>query len=179
MPTCKKCGRKGIFVLVDKDGLCLSCRDEERDADRAVWQINRQVQKLEGERKAVLCASGLTPEEVEGLARSYHYKDVNVWVDWRYGGQYGKSCASIGMRRGDMVELVPHRRKDDPEQVSIRWKGMEVANMKTGRMRTMVRKWQAAKLPVRCVVAAVGGEQTLLLAFAFYGKPDSHTKGGK
>ena len=176
MPICKKCGRKGFFIFVDMDGLCASCRKAERDVDRAVRQINRQGRELEMERASVLAATDLTPEEIDGLARSYHYKDVNVWVDWRYGGQYGKNCASIGMRRGDMVELVPHRRKDDPEQVSIRWKGMEVANMKTGRMRGMVRQWQAAKLPVRCVVAAVGGEQKLLLEFSFYGKPDSQTK---
>lgn len=171
MVKCKKCGREGLFLLVGLDGLCSNCRKQERETDSMIRKINRQIHRLEAEREAVVSAPELTPPEVDGYSRSYHYKDVNVWVNWQYGGQYGKSCADIGMRRGDVVELVPHRRKDDPEQVSIRWHGMEVANMKTSRMRKMVRQWQKAKLPIRCVVAAVGGEQKLLLEFAFYGKP--------
>lgn len=173
MGICKKCGRRGLFLLIGLDGLCTDCRKAVRAADQAVRQINQQIKRLDGERDFALSAQDLTPQQADGYARSYHYKDVNVWVDWQYGGQYGKSCASIGMRRGDEVELVPHRRKDDPEQISIRWHGIEVANMKTNRMRSMVHQWQAAKLPVRCAVAAVGGEQKLLLEFSFYGRPNS------
>lgn len=178
MGFCKKCGRKGLFLLIGRDGLCGACRRTEREMETAMRQINQQIEQLDKERDSVLSAPDLTPQEVDGYARSYHYKDVNVWVNWQYGGMYGKSCSSIGMRRGDSVELVPHRRKDDPEQVSIRWRDVEVGNMVTGRMRGMVRQWQAAKLPVRCSVSAVGGEQKLLLEFAFYGRP-KHKDGQK
>ena len=176
MGICKKCGRKGLFLLIGRDGLCGNCRKTYRETETTIRKIDRQIEQLDKERDSVLSAPDLTPQEVDGHIRSYHYKDVNVWVNWQYGGVYGKSCASIGMRRGDLVELVPHRRKDDPEQVSVRWNGVEIANMKTGRMRGMVQQWYAAKLPVRCVVSAVGGEQKLLLEFAFYGRPKFENK---
>lgn len=167
MPTCKNCGRKGLFLLLDSNGLCSNCH---RESARANKSIRRQIEQLEKERNAVLSSKDLTPEEVDGYSRSYHYKDVNVWVFWQYGGRYGKTCKSIGMRRGDTVELVPHHRKDDPKQISIRWRDIEVANMKTSRMRDMVHLWKKANLPIRCVVSSVGGEQKLLLEFSFYGQ---------
>ena len=30
MGTCKKCGRSGLFVAVDKNGLCKRCRETDR-----------------------------------------------------------------------------------------------------------------------------------------------------
>ena len=171
MSTCKKCGRKGLFLLIGPDGLCNDCRKENRQIDKAIHQINKQIHTLEKERDAVLTAGELTPSEMDWHARSYHYKDVNIYVAWQYGGNYGKSCKSIGMRRGDPVQLVSRRAKDDPEQVLIVWHGLEIGTMKSNRIRGMVHQWQAANLPVECIVAAVGGEQKLLLEFAFYGKP--------
>lgn len=172
MAVCKQCKHKGIFLFLNSDGLCKKCQlAKQKAAKSMIRSINHQVKKLEKERNAVLSGDDLTPEEIDGHHRSYHYKDVNVFVVWQYGGQYGKNCKSIGMRRGDIVELVPHRQKEDPDQIAISWRGIEVAHMKTNRLRGMVHQWQAAKLPVLCIVASVGGEQKLLLEFAFYGKP--------
>lgn len=171
MPACKKCGRKGLFLLVSPDGLCNDCRKTALQAENTVHQINEQVHTLTKEREKVQSCQELTPSERDGHTRSYHYKDVNIYVGWQYGGGYGKTCKSIGMRRGDLVKLIARRSDDDPEQVVAVWHDLEIGTMKSNRLRGMVRQWQAAKLPVQCVVAAVGGEQKLLLEFAFYGKP--------
>ena len=171
MPTCKKCGRKGLFLFLSPDGLCNDCRKAILQAENAARQIDKQIHTLEKEREKVLTSQDLTPPALDGHSRSYHYKDVNIYVSWQYGGSYGKTCKSIGMRRGDPVQLVARRVEDDPEQVFVVWHGLEIGTMKSNRLRGMVRQWQASNLPVECVVAAVGGEQKLLLEFAFYGKP--------
>lgn len=173
MPACKKCGRKGLFLFLSPDGLCNDCRMAALQTENAVHQINKQVHALEKERERVLSAQDLTPPELDGHSRSYHYKDVNIYVSWQYGGSYGKTCKSVGMHRGDPVQLIACRAEDDPEQVLVVWHGLEIGTMKSNRLRGMVRQWQAASLPVECIVAAVGGEQKLLLEFAFYGKPKS------
>lgn len=173
MPTCKKCGRKGLFLFLSADGLCGDCCKSERQMDKAIRQINKQIHTLEKERENVLTAQELTPPDLNGYSRTYHYKDVNIYVSWQYSGQYGKSCKSIGMRRGDGVQLKSRRAEDDPEQVFVVWRDLEIGTMKSNRLRSMVHQWQAANLPLECVVAAVGGEQKLLLEFAFYGKPTS------
>ena len=114
----------------------------------------------------------LTPASYNGRSRKYHYKDVNVWVRWEYGGHYGKSCESIGMKRGDALQLLPPKEKDeDPHSVAIVWNGTEIGYMKTNRMRDMVHSWNAANLPVLAFVSHVGGEEKLLVEFAFYGSP--------
>lgn len=165
---CKNCGKISVFLL---QGLCNDCRKAEKEKDRVWEEIKRQVQDLSNERNAVLNMPELTPKEINGYPRSYHYKDVNVYVGWQYSGQYGKTCKSIGMKRGQHVELVQHPKEEDPSNISILWKNKEVAKMKDNRLRGMVHQWLNSELPVQCIVAFVGGEQKLLLEFAFYGKP--------
>lgn len=165
---CKNCGKPSIFLL---QGLCSDCRKVEKETSGFWKEINRQVQALSNERNAVLNEPDLTPKEINGYLRSYHYKDVNVYVVWQYSGQYGKTCKSIGMKRGQHVELVQHPEEEDPSNISILWKNKEIAKMKDNRLRGMVHQWFDRELPVQCIVASVGGEQKLLLEFAFYGRP--------
>lgn len=117
-------------------------------------------------------STSLTPDIYSNLKRSYHYHDVNVWVKWQYSGHYGKSCSSIGMKRGDQIVLAPPKEPDDDcESISIYWKGIEVGHMKTNRLRSMVHQWQSAGLPVLAVVSYAGDSQDLMIEFAFYGSP--------
>ena len=171
MPKCKLCGRRGLFLSISKDGLCRNCQQE---VDHSVSKINQQIHQLEQERNVVLASSDLTPAELDHYTRSYHYKDVNVYVVWQYGGQYGKTCESIGIKRGQYVDLVPAHSDEDPEKISIYWHGIEIAAMKTNRLRSMVHQWIDNSLPILCVISSVGGEQKLLLEFAFYGKPSKN-----
>ena len=141
-------------VITNKDGL---------------KDLNREIKQLENERREVLASPDLSPNIIDGHKRRYHYKDVNVIIIWQYGGMYGKSCESIGMKCGDKVQLLPHPEKDDPESIGIIWNDTLVGLMKANRMRDMVHQWQAANLPVLAVVSQVGGEHKLLLELAFYG----------
>lgn len=135
-----------------------------------IKELNEQIAKLDAEHDQTINSTDLTPEAVSGKKRKYHYKDVAIWVVWQYGGQYGKSCESIGMRRGDVVELLPlPENDDDPESISVYWKGTHIGFMKSNRMRTMVHQWKDAGLPVIAIVSHVGGETKILLEFAFYG----------
>lgn len=137
-----------------------------------------QTKALEAERAAAKSSSDITPESLIGKRRSYHYKDVNIYVLWKYGGRYGKSCESIGIRRGDAVELLPPKDPDiiknsgdDPESLAVVWHGIEIGTMKSNRLRSMVHQWKNAGLPVLANVSQVGGEQGIMLEFAFYDRP--------
>lgn len=146
---------------------------KDYDATQAAYDdLDRQILQREAEHSLAAELPDLTPASLNGNNRKYHYKDVNVWVRWEYGGQYGKSCESIGMKRGDALQLRPPKEKDpDPGSVAIYWKGTEIGYMKTNRMRDMVHSWHAANLPVLAVVSYVGGEEKLLVEFSFYGTP--------
>lgn len=166
MATCRGCGKTGLFVFVDDDGFCSNCR-------RGYKKVLKQAQRLASESESAQKSASLTPDNYQGQARSYHYKDVSPWIVWQFGGSYGKDCKSAGIRRGDKIDLVPHRRKDEPKEISLCWHGTEIAHMRSNRMRDMVHQWRKADLPVLCVVSHVGGESNLLLEFAFYGHPSS------
>lgn len=176
MGKCTRCGRGGLFLSINKNGLCSNCQKEVNQIDYAISKINQQIHQLETERASVLSSADLTPTKLEHYSRSYHYKDVNVYVFWQYGGGYGKTCESIGMKRGDFVKLVPCHNDEDPEKVSVYWQGIEIAAMKSNRLRGMVHQWIDNELPIQCIVSAVGGEQKLLLEFAFYGRPTKKNK---
>lgn len=135
-------------------------------------EFDQHIKELSKEREAVNAADALTPEVLAGKKRRYHYKDVNIWLKWQYGGHYGKSCESIGMKRGDVLDLMPPQEKDDdPETIAACWKGIEIGFMKSNRLRNMVHQWKAAGLPVLALVSDVGGEEMLYIEFAFYGAP--------
>lgn len=135
-------------------------------------ELDKQIDRKDAERTQVNEMADLTPATYDGQKRRYHYKDVNIWVRWEYSGQYGKSCQSIGMKRGDTLWLLPPKEKgDDPRSIAIYWNRIEIGYMKSNRMRDMVHSWQAAKLPVLAVVSKVGGEEKLYIEFAFYGMP--------
>ena len=134
--------------------------------------LDRQIEELSKERETVNASDDLAPEILAGKKRRYHYKDVNIWIKWQYGGHYGKSCESIGMKRGDALDLMPPQEKDDdPETIAVCWKGIEIGFMKSNRLRSMVHQWKAAGLPVLAFVSEVGGEEKLYIEFAFYSAP--------
>ena len=142
----------------------------------ALHDLNKQGERKDAERTQVNEMVALTPSTYNCLKRRYHYKDVNIRIRWEYSGQYGKSCQSIGMKRGDVLQLLPPKEKDqEPGAVAVVWKGIEVGYMKANRMQDMVHSWQAAKLPVLATVARVGGEEQLYIEFAFYGSPPKTT----
>lgn len=138
----------------------------------AYHEIDKQIERKEAERALVNEAADLTPPIYNDLKRKYHYKDVNIRVRWEYCGRYGKSCKSIGMKCGDVLQLLPPQ---DPTEelssVAIVWHGMEIGYMKTNRLQDMVLSWQSAQLPVLAIVSMVGGEEKLYIEFAFYGTP--------
>ena len=146
---------------------------KSRVSDQLTYSdIDKQIAEIESEHTLAKELPDLTPATYSGYNRKYHYKDVNVWVRWEYGGQYGKSCESIGMMRGDQLQLRQPKEKDqETGSIAICWKNTEIGYMKTNRMRDMVHSWQVANLPVLAFVSHVGGEEKLLVEFAFYGAP--------
>lgn len=148
---------------------------KDKQTSRAISDINKQIDTLEKEREKVLSSDDLTPETLNGKDRRYHYKDVNIWVDWQFSGQYGKSCESAGMKRGDEVQLrLINNDPEEPEAVGVFWNKQKIGYMKSNRLREMVRSWRASRLPIRAVVSQFGGEQKLFLEFAFYGAPKKY-----
>ncbi len=134
--------------------------------------IDAVIREEEAEIAQVMASEDLTPERFGNKRRSYHYKDVEIFVYWQYGGHYEKSCESIGMKRGDEVMLVPPKKPSgDPYEIAIRWNGIDIGVMKANRLREMVHKWKLAEMPVIACVSQVGGHFKLLLEFAFYGYP--------
>lgn len=136
--------------------------------------IDRQIEAKQAERQIANSSPDLTPEVLMGYSRKYHYKDVSVWIIWQYGGQYGQTCESAGIKPGDLLELIPSSdNASDPNSISIYWKEQHVGFMKENRMQEMVHAWKKAGLPVQAVVSFVGGENKLLVEFAFYGTPST------
>lgn len=134
--------------------------------------LDKKIKALSDERNKVNMYEDLSPEKLAGRKRRYHYKDVNIYIKWQYGGHYKDSCASIGMKRGDALELLPPAEtNDDPEAIAVYWRNIEIGNMKSNRLRSMVHQWKDAGLPVLALVADVGGEEMLYIEFAFYGTP--------
>lgn len=163
-----------FFQLIAKKDFLSALKSLSRKYD-AYADINRQIVQREAERAHVNELPDLTPVACDGHNRKYHYKDVNIRVRWEYSGHYGKSCQSIGMKRGDVLQLLPPKEKDqEPGAVAVVWKGIEIGYMKANRMQDMVHSWQAAKLPVLATVARVGGEEQLYIEISFYGSPKTH-----
>lgn len=145
--------------------------EQDQEAAKALEQSKAAIPAIGKERADVLLKPSLAPLELNGQARSYHYHDVNIWVAWQYGGHYGKDCKAAGMKRGDSIQLVSRAEPDDKEAVKVRWSGKTIGSMKSNRLRDMVRKWKASRLPIYCAISGVGGESNLFLEIAFYGMP--------
>ena len=148
------------------------------DNSSTITELNTQIEALHSEREQALSSSDLTPETLMGKKRTYHYKDVNIWVIWKYSGAYGTTCKDIGIRRGHSVDLLPPKDPavlesagNDPESIAVVWQGIELGTMKSNRLRSMVHQWKSHNLPVVAAVSQVGGEQKIMFEFAFYGKP--------
>lgn len=121
-------------------------------------------------------APQLAPNEINGLALTYHYKDVRIRAPYNLSGKYGeKSVAAIGARRGDMLTLVFDPRtvdgEKDPLNVAVMWKKTKIGDMRNNRMRDMVHEWRQAKLPIFCAMAYPAPDRGFFLEFGFYGKP--------
>ena len=131
------------------------------------------IQKESSFAPSVISSGALTPSSYSGLERKYHYTDVNIVVKWEYGGQYGQSCESLGIKRGDTVRLCkPSERADSPNDIAICWNKIEIGFMKANRLKDMVHDWRTANLPILTVVSSVGGEEKITIEFAFYGSPN-------
>lgn len=117
------------------------------------------------------------PDTLYGHRLKYHYKDVNIVVAWQYCGQYGQTCASIGVKRGDTLSLVAEPYKNyehdklDASNVSVYWGNVRLGVMKDNRLRNMVHQWQEADLPIFCAVTDTGEVNRLYVEFGFYGTP--------
>lgn len=148
-----------------------------QDTDILVEELSAQIKEKSELREAITEKADLTPEIHNGKKRSYHYKDVNIWVVWQYGGQYGKSLGSIGVGRGDDLCLKPVTHSDDDDfNVEVYWNDLLIGHMKKNRLAGMVSDWQKADLPVLAKVAHVGGEEKLYMELSFYGKPKTSKK---
>lgn len=138
----------------------------------ALNDVDRQIRAKESEHQVARSSQDLTPDDFMGYPRKYHYKDVAVWIVWKYSGQYGTSCESASIRCGDHLDLVPTSSSDSNE-IAIYWKENHIGFMKENRLQGMVCDWKKAGLPVQAVVSFVGGESKLLVEFAFYGAPST------
>ena len=142
---------------------------EVRNADDVARDLAKQI---EDKRAAVATAEAnpdLTPEVMDGQKRKYHYKGVEIRVHWQYGGRYGKTLKDLGVKRGDLVVLIPEPTEEDPENVSVYWNRTLIGFMKGGRMRSMVADWRNAKKPVLSYVNDLYEWFDILLDVAFYG----------
>jgi hypothetical protein len=143
--------------------------EQKKQFEEGCKAVGEQIRKKEQETETALSAENLTPETMNGKKRSYHYKDVSIYVTWQYSGRYGKTLSDLGMKRGSEVSLILDPQSDDPECVRVCFNDVCIGNMRTSRMRSMVYQWNEKGLPIMAVANSVGGEYKLLLEIAFYG----------
>lgn len=161
-----------VFLFWGFQKLRKKSRHKKDALQSGLNDVYRQIRAKESEHQAARSSQDLTPDDFMGYPRKYHYKDVAVWIVWQYGGQYGTSCESAGIRCGDHLDLVPTSSSGSNE-IAIYWKENHIGFMKENRMQGMVYDWKNAGLPVQAVVSFVGGESKLLVEFAFYGTPST------
>lgn len=128
-----------------------------------------QARERQEERAAAEAADDLAPESIDGKDRRYHYKDVEIYVSWQYGGRYDGTLEGLGIKRGDPVQLVPAPTEEDAENVSVVWNGTEIGVMKQNRMRTMVRQWREKGYPIFSAVNGLYPWHKAFFEIAFYG----------
>lgn len=144
--------------------------EEQQEQFNEGWkEVQQQIENKKREKEEALAAEDLTPEKLDGKKRSYHYKDVNIYVTWQYSGHYGKTLSDLGMVRGSAVSLILDPQGDDPECVKVCFDDITIGTMKTNKMRSMVYQWKERALPIMAVANCMGGEYKLLLEIAFYG----------
>lgn len=120
----------------------------------------------------------LAPAEINGFARSYHYRDVNLRVPWQLRGEYDNEINSVrklGVKRGDLLQISfdPHNISDeyDPDNVVISWRGVKLGDMQKTRLRRMVKDWLQIGLPVFCAMSKLSDDRNFYIELGFYGKP--------
>lgn len=145
--------------------------EEEKMFEEGMAALAEQIDERAAEREAAEAAEALAPEEIKGEKRKYHYKAVEITVYWQYGGRYGKSLASEGMKRGDTVRLKPSPAEEDPKRVVVIWNRKTIGEMRANRMRDMVLSWQKAGLPIFSSVNGLYPWYKAFFEIAFYGSP--------
>lgn len=111
----------------------------------------------------------LAPEVIDDKTRSYHYKTVEIYIDWRYGGHYEGTLEGLGVKRGDRVSLIQESEKDDVKNISVIWHGKRIGKMKANRLRDMVTQWQEKDYPVFSAVNMLCEHHKMFLEIAFFG----------
>lgn len=169
-------GSVAFFVIrfVKKRKKKAAAKDQQ--AKHAASVVLEAISESHAEYEESMSTPELAPETIDGLKRTYYYRDYEPFVFWQYSGRYGKSCESIGMKHGDPVQfrLEPYKGENDDEtdfdNVSLYWNDINFGLMRRNRLRQMVRDWTKAGNPIYCAVNTVGGEQHhAYLEIAFYG----------
>lgn len=143
--------------------------EEDQMFEEGMAALAVQIEEKAAERESAEAAEALAPEEMKGEKRKYHYKAVEITVFWQYGGRYGKSLASEGMKRGDIVRLKHAPTEEDPKRVVVIWGRKTIGEMKANRMRDMVLSWQKAGLPIFSAVNGLYPWYKAFFEIAFYG----------
>jgi len=139
--------------------------------DKQLQDMILENETITNEMSVVRELRKLAPDKIDQESLSYHYQDVNIHIAWQYGGHYGKSCKSIGVKRGDPLELNIEESEEQGTIVAVYWKGERIGEMKTNRLADMVIQWKDSDLPVFCAVSFLGGNNRIYFEFAFYGRP--------
>lgn len=143
--------------------------ETHKTQESVVEELMRQSQVKQQENEVAVSAEDLAPEKMDGKKLRYHYKDVPIYVNWKYGGRYDETLDSLGVKRGDKLRLVRKPTEDDLDNVAVFWKTTEIGSMKANRMRNMVIEWQEVGFPVFAAVNLIGEQHKLLAEIAFYG----------
>lgn len=164
-------GILGCFAFIALGSLCIfiDAKIQKKKSVSLLLDLDRQVKCKDYEHHIATNSTFLAPDIIAQHKRNYHYPDVEIWVNWQYGGFYGKSCENAGIKRGNMLDLIYDPNPDDPDAIAVVWEDQVIGHLKSNRLRGMVRQWQSEDLPIFCAVSHVGGETKILIELAFYG----------
>ena len=172
----------GLVLLIAGVVLIVKSRKQKGNASKQgsgngqIKSADEIIAEKQAELDGVNNLPDLAPEEMNGLKRTYHYKDVKLVVDWNLtGGKGKKSVESLGIKRGDVLAFDftsdTISGMEDPNNVAVMWNGVRLGDMKENRMREMVSDWVEVGLPVYCAMAKPSFDSHFYLEVAFYGKP--------
>ena len=179
MAKCAKCGKRGLFLSVNAQGLCEACAESERLAVEAAEKAKEVPKEPEpkkeispervAELEALIAEDDeqdfvSVPSVIDGIQVAYTYTDVNIYIPDVITADFTK------IDPGDHVAFrFEPDNPYDSEAVAVWVKDQKIGYLNRGRIKDMVRDFREQELPIWAHVSGIDDEEPLVMLYmAFY-----------
>jgi len=177
MAKCVKCGKRGLFLSVNAQGLCADCEKSARLAaeaaakeEKAITEPKKEISPEQVAELEALIAEDedqdfvSVPESIAGIHVAYTYSDVKIYIPDDITVDFTQ------INPGDNVILLFEPENPyDAEAVAVYVEDEKIGYLNKGRIKDMVRDFKREKLPIWAHVSGIDDEEPLVMLYmAFY-----------